>query len=120
MPRAEDVVIDIRHLKKSFAGNAVLKDVNLQLHKGENVAILGRSGQGKSVTIKCVVGLIEQDAGSIRVLGKEVTEQDDDELKEMRVKVGFLFQGGALYDSLSVRDNLAFPRTRVFNKSIRK
>lgn len=115
-----DVVIDIQHLKKSFGRNEVLKDINLELHKGENLAILGRSGQGKSVTIKCVVGLMEQDEGSVKVLGKEVKYLNDHELKSIRVKVGFLFQGGALYDSMTVHDNLAFPLIRVLHIGNRK
>jgi len=115
----EGAVIHIEHLKKSFGRKHVLKDVNLDLRKGENVVILGRSGQGKSVTIKCIVGLLEQDGGSCEVLGKEVLKMTRDELKEMRVKVGFLFQSGALYDSMSVAENLAFPLTRVLKMTDR-
>lgn len=110
---ADDVVIRIEHLKKSFGDNVVLKDINLELHKGENIVVLGRSGQGKSVTIQCIAGLLEPDDGSLKVLGKEVKELDEDELKELRSKIGFLFQSGALYDSMTVRENLAFPLTRV-------
>lgn len=106
-------VISIRHLKKKFGKNEVLKDINLDLKKGENVVVLGRSGQGKSVTIKCIVGLLNYDNGSLNVLGKEVAEQDSKSLKEMRIKTGFLFQSGALYDSMTVQDNLEFPLIRV-------
>jgi len=108
-----DVVIRIEHLKKSFGDNEVLKDINLELHKGENIVVLGRSGQGKSVTIQCIAGLMQQDEGILEVLGKEVKDMTRDELREMRIKIGFLFQSGALYDSMTVRENLSFPLTRV-------
>ncbi|SDG89351.1 ABC transporter ATP-binding protein [Chitinophaga filiformis] len=113
-PAAEDdVVIRIEHLKKAFGDNEVLKDINLELHRGENIVVLGRSGQGKSVTIQCVAGLLEPDDGNLQVLGKEIKELPEEELKELRSKLGFLFQSGALYDSMTVRDNLLFPLTRV-------
>ena len=112
-PEHGDVVIRIEHLKKSFGDNEVLKDINLELHKGENIVVLGRSGQGKSVTIQCIAGLLQQDEGVLEVLGKEVKEMTRDELREMRIKIGFLFQSGALYDSMTVRENLSFPLTRV-------
>jgi phospholipid/cholesterol/gamma-HCH transport system ATP-binding protein len=110
---SNDEVICIEHLKKSFGQNEVLKDINLTLHKGENIVVLGRSGQGKSVTIQCIAGLMEYDSGSLKVLGKEVKDMTRDELREMRIKIGFLFQSGALYDSMTVRENLSFPLTRV-------
>lgn len=109
----DNVVIEVEHLKKSFDDNEVLKDINLTLCKGENLVVLGRSGQGKSVTIQCIVGLLDYDQGSLKVFGKEVKDLDDDELKDIRLKLGFLFQSGALYDSMTVRDNLSFPLTRV-------
>lgn len=112
-PEHGDVVIRIEHLKKSFGDNEVLKDINLELHKGENIVVLGRSGQGKSVTIQCIAGLLQQDEGVLEVLGKEVKEMTREELREMRIKIGFLFQSGALYDSMTVRENLSFPLTRV-------
>lgn len=115
-----DVVIRIEHLKKSFGNNEVLKDINLELHKGENIVVLGRSGQGKSVTIQCIAGLMQQDEGILEVLGKEVKEMTRDELREMRIKIGFLFQSGALYDSMTVRENLAFPLTRVLKLKDKK
>jgi phospholipid/cholesterol/gamma-HCH transport system ATP-binding protein len=108
-----DVVIDIKHLKKSFGSKNILKDINLQVHRGENVVVLGRSGQGKSVTIQCIVGMLIPDKGSLKVFGEEVSELGDKELKELRMKIGFLFQSGALYDSMTVRENLEFPLTRV-------
>ncbi|WDF55432.1 ABC transporter ATP-binding protein [Mucilaginibacter sp. KACC 22063] len=106
-------VIEIKGLKKGFDDNEVLKDINLTVDKGENVVVLGRSGQGKSVTIQCIVGLLQPDDGSVKVFGKEVGELNDDELKELRTKIGFLFQGAALFDSMTVRENLEFPLTRV-------
>lgn len=109
----EDVVIDIEGLKKSFGSKEVLKNINLKVNKGENVVILGRSGQGKSVTIQCVVGMLAPDEGSVKVFGEEVSELSERNLKELRTKIGFLFQGAALYDSMSVKDNLEFPLTRV-------
>ena len=105
-------VIEIEHLKKAFSGREILKDINLTLFKGENIVILGKSGTGKSVLIKCIVGLIKPDSGKLNVLGKEVTKLDEEGLTELRRKVGFLFQSGALYDSMSVHDNLTFPLLR--------
>ena len=109
----QEAIIEISHLKKAFNGNEVLKDINLVVHKGENVVVLGKSGQGKSVTIKCLVGMIEPDGGDIKVFGKEVHQLNAEELKDVRTKIGFLFQSGALYDSMTVRENLAFPLQRV-------
>ncbi|MGV8095682.1 MAG: ABC transporter ATP-binding protein [Mangrovibacterium sp.] len=109
-------VIEIKHLKKSFGKNEVLTDINMDLLRGENIAVLGKSGTGKSVMIKCIVRLIEADAGEIRVMGQNISELDAGHLNEMRKKVGYLFQGGALYDSMTVRENLEFPvrRTQVY------
>ena len=108
-----EVVIDIEHLKKSFGSKEVLKDIDLQVHRGENVVVLGKSGQGKSVTIQCIVGMLTPDSGSLKVFGEEVTNMSDDQLKALRMKIGFLFQSGALFDSMTVRENLEFPLTRV-------
>lgn len=108
-----DVVIKVKHLSKSFGDKQILKDINLTLKKGENIVIMGKSGEGKSVTIQCIVGMQEPDSGSVNVLGKEVPELNDEDLKELRKRIGFLFQGAALYDSMSVRDNLSFPLTKV-------
>lgn len=102
-------VIEINGLKKSFNGKEVLKGIDLTVTKGENVVVLGRSGQGKSVTIQCIAGMLEPDEGMIRVLGKEVHALEEEELKALRTRMGFLFQHAALYDSMSVRENLAFP-----------
>jgi phospholipid/cholesterol/gamma-HCH transport system ATP-binding protein len=106
------VVASVRNLQKSFGDVAVLRDVNLDLYAGENLVILGRSGTGKSVLIKCMVGLMKPDAGSINILGYEVLKLNQDELNEMRLQVGFSFQGSALYDSMTVRQNLEFPLKR--------
>ncbi len=109
--RAEEVMV-IEHLYKSFGDNHVLVDFSLRLRKGENVAVLGKSGSGKSVLIKCVIGLLEPDAGRINVLGRDIGELNHRELDEVRTKVGFLFQSNALYDSMTVRENLEFPLRR--------
>ncbi|TWJ03487.1 phospholipid/cholesterol/gamma-HCH transport system ATP-binding protein [Mucilaginibacter frigoritolerans] len=111
--KKEEVVIAIKGLKKAFDGKHVLNDINLELKRGENLVILGRSGTGKSVTIECIVGLIKQDKGSLKVFGDEVIDMNDKKLKELRMKIGFLFQSGALYDSMTVRENLEFPLTRI-------
>jgi phospholipid/cholesterol/gamma-HCH transport system ATP-binding protein len=109
----KEVVIDIKGLKKSFGEKEVLKDINLTVHRGENVVVLGRSGQGKSVTIQCIVGMLIPDEGTVKVLGEEVEQLNDKGLKELRTKIGFLFQGAALYDSMTVRENMEFALTRV-------
>ncbi|MEW6468789.1 MAG: ABC transporter ATP-binding protein [Bacteroidota bacterium] len=109
---SREAVIRIRGLNKAFGGNHVLRDFNLDLYRGENVVVLGKSGSGKSVLIKCIIGLIEPDSGSIRVLGQEITDLSHAELDRIRAKVGFLFQSNALYDSMTVRENLQFPLRR--------
>jgi phospholipid/cholesterol/gamma-HCH transport system ATP-binding protein len=113
-------VISIEHLKKSFGSNIVLTDFNLQLFQGENVVVLGKSGSGKSVLIKCIIGLLDPDQGQISVLGRSILEMNDDELDQVRVKVGFLFQSNALYDSMTVRQNLEFPLRRHWMKVSQK
>ncbi len=107
-----DVVLEVAHLSKSFGDNHVLRDLSLTLHKGENVVVLGKSGSGKSVLIKCIIGLLKHDKGTINVLGHDVKELDTDALDQIRARVGFLFQSNALYDSMSVRENLEFPLRR--------
>lgn len=102
-------VAEIEHLKKSFGGNAVLKDISFKINKGENLAIFGKSGSGKSVLIKCLVGLIEPDEGKVVLLDKDIAELNTEELNSLRKKIGFLFQSAALYDSMTVRENIAFP-----------
>ena len=103
-----NVIISIKNLSKSFGEHDVLKDVNLTVNKGEDLVILGRSGTGKSVTIKCLVGLVEADKGEIKVFDTDITKLKNNELNEIRSRIGFMFQNGALYDSMSVRQNLAF------------
>jgi phospholipid/cholesterol/gamma-HCH transport system ATP-binding protein len=109
--KAESVV-KIRHLQKSFNERQVLRDVNLDLYQGENLVVMGRSGTGKSVLIKCMVGLIKADGGEINVLGQDVLRLKSKELNSLRLQVGFSFQGSALYDSMTVRENLEFPLKR--------
>ena len=101
-------IIVISNLYKSFGKNKVLKGIDLTVNDGENLVILGRSGSGKSVTIKCLVGLVQADKGKIQIFDKEVTTLNDDDLNEIRMSIGFMFQNGALYDSMSVRQNLTF------------
>ena len=102
-------VIRIRDLRKSFGDNAVLRGFNLELHEHENLVVMGKSGSGKSVMIKCLVGLMEPDSGSVEVLGKDIASLGRKELDQLRSEIGFLFQGSALYDSMTVRENLEFP-----------
>lgn len=108
-----DVVIEITNLKKSFGKQEVLKNVSLKLMNGENLVVLGKSGSGKSVLIKCIVGLLNADEGEINVFGKNVTTLKRNELGELRKSIGFLFQSGALYDSMTVQQNLEFPLRRI-------
>ena len=103
---ASDVVVRIQHLEKSFGDTHVLRDVNLELHASENLVILGRSGTGKSVLIKCMVGLIKPDSGSIHIMTYDVSKLNDKQMNELRLQVGFSFQGSALYDSMTVRENI--------------
>jgi phospholipid/cholesterol/gamma-HCH transport system ATP-binding protein len=109
---AKESVVTIRELEKSFGDREILKNVNLNLFQGENLVIIGKSGTGKSVLIKCMVGLIKPDAGHINVLGYDVPYLNESEMNELRLQVGFSFQGSALYDSMTVRENLEFPLKR--------
>jgi phospholipid/cholesterol/gamma-HCH transport system ATP-binding protein len=104
----DEIVVAFKDVHKSFGENAVLRGISLTLKKGENLVILGRSGSGKSVAIKCLVGLTKIDTGEIKVLGTDITNLKEQELNKIRMKIGFLFQNGALYDSMTVRENLAF------------
>jgi phospholipid/cholesterol/gamma-HCH transport system ATP-binding protein len=108
----EEPVIEIKDLYKSFGDLHVLQGVNLKVDKGENVVVLGRSGTGKSVLIKIIAGLLKQDSGVCNVLGREVAELNQKELTDIRLKIGFSFQNSALYDSMTVRENLEFPLVR--------
>ncbi|HKL37989.1 MAG TPA: ATP-binding cassette domain-containing protein, partial [Bacteroidales bacterium] len=112
MSRTRETVVEIQHLRKAFQGEQVLKDINLTIPRGENAVIIGQSGIGKSVLIKCMVRLIQADAGEISILGKKISHLDEEELNNLRKKIGFLFQGNALYDSMTVRENLEFPLVR--------
>ena len=113
-------VIEIVGLCKSFGNNHVLTNFDLTLFAGENLVVLGKSGSGKSVLIKCIIGLLDQDAGSIKVFDSEINELDDAELDQVRARVGFLFQSNALYDSMTVRENLEFPLRRHWIKVSQK
>jgi len=108
----DSVVVEMQHLKKSFGNNHILQDINLVINKGENLVILGQSGTGKSVLIKCIVGLVQIDDGKLIIFGQDVSELNNSELVQMYKRIGFLFQSGALYDSMSVRENLEFPLRR--------
>ena len=105
-------VIEIKDLYKSFGDNHVLNGFNMTLMEGENLVVMGKSGSGKSVMIKCLVGLVKPDSGTVKVLGKEINSLDQQNLDELRSDIGFLFQGSALYDSMTVRENLEFPMRR--------
>lgn len=110
------VVVDIQNLKKSFGDMKVLDGITMQLHEKENLVVLGKSGSGKSVLIKCIVSLLQHDEGSITVGKHELTDISDEELIKVRRKIGFLFQGAALYDSMTVRENLTFALSRLKKK----
>lgn len=106
-------VIEIENLRKSFGMQEVLKDVSLKLYDGENLVVVGKSGTGKSVLIKCIVGLLKSFEGTINVFQKNVTKLNSKEMGELRQKIGFLFQSGALYDSMTVKQNLEFHLRRI-------
>jgi phospholipid/cholesterol/gamma-HCH transport system ATP-binding protein len=108
-----DQVIEINNLRKGFGTQDVLKNVSLQLFDGENLVVLGKSGSGKSVLIKCIVHLLTPDDGTINILGENINSLSHSGLYELRKKIGFLFQSGALYDSMTVRQNLEFPLRRI-------
>ena len=109
----EKAIIEITNLKKTFGSQEVLKDLSLKLYSGENLVVLGKSGSGKSVLIKCIVRLLNYDEGTIKVFDKELKDLDKKALAEVRQKIGFLFQSGALYDSMTVKQNLEFPLIRI-------
>jgi len=105
-------MISIRGLYKSFGDNHVLQGVDLDVNQGENVVVLGRSGTGKSVLIKIISGLLKPDRGTVVVLGHDVNDLSDKDWQELRQQIGFSFQNSALYDSMTVRENLEFPLVR--------
>jgi phospholipid/cholesterol/gamma-HCH transport system ATP-binding protein len=107
-----EVVLKITNLHKSFGNNNVLVDFNVEITKGESVVVLGKSGSGKSVLIKCIIGLLFPDKGHIEMFGENIPDLKNDALDKIRAKVGFLFQSNALYDSMTVRENLEFPLRR--------
>jgi phospholipid/cholesterol/gamma-HCH transport system ATP-binding protein len=109
-------IIEVKNLSKSFGNNHVLVNFHLTLNEGENLVVMGKSGSGKSVMIKCLVGLEQPDSGEIIIMGKNMNDISSQDLDEIRTEVGFLFQGSALYDSMSVRENLEFPLRRHTKK----
>jgi phospholipid/cholesterol/gamma-HCH transport system ATP-binding protein len=113
-------VIKVTHLYKSFGNNDVLIDFNLTLKKGESIVVLGKSGSGKSVLIKCIIGLLTPDKGYIELLGENISQLENEALDKLRARVGFLFQSNALYDSMTVRQNLEFPLRRHWIKLSQK
>ncbi|WP_142785882.1 ABC transporter ATP-binding protein [Changchengzhania lutea] len=113
----KEVVLEIKGLHKGFGDNHVLNGFNMQLYHGENLVVMGKSGSGKSVMIKCLVGLMEADSGSISVMHRDITKLDQGALDTLRADIGFLFQGSALYDSMTVRENLEFPLRRHTRKN---
>jgi len=117
MTNETDPIIVLDHISKSFASKPVLQDVSLTVARGEALCILGRSGTGKSVTLKLMIALLLPDSGLIRIAGENITKLDGEQLSHVRRKMGFLFQSAALFDSLSLHDNLALPLRRLSNKS---
>ena len=118
--RTDEPVVEINDLMKSFGKQSVLKGVSLNLYNGENLVVLGKSGSGKSVLIKCIVRLLDSDSGSIKVFGENVSDLERNGLGELRKKIGFLFQSGALYDSMTVKQNLEFPLKRIKKEMTKK
>lgn len=119
-PERQEHIIEIDNLRKGFNNDLVLKDLSLKLYNGENLVVLGKSGSGKSVLIKCIVRLLQPDQGTIKVFGQNVNDLTGKGLAEMREKIGFLFQSGALYDSMTVKENLEFPLKRIKKGLTRK
>lgn len=117
MDLADNIAVKVEHLTKGFGGMPVLDDISLHVNDGENLVVFGRSGTGKSVLLKCIIGLMKPEAGDVFVHGTNVLKVSIKELNEIRKNIGFLFQGAALYDSMSVRQNLEFPLKRHFNFS---
>ena len=111
------IMVDVKNVSKAFGDNVVLNDISFNVEEGENFVVFGRSGTGKNVLLKCMVGLLEPDAGEIDINGRSVLNLPIDEMNEIRKHIGFLFQGAALYDSMSVRENLEFPLIRNFDFS---
>lgn len=114
------VILKIKDLRKSFGDNHVLNGFNMDLYEGENLVIMGKSGAGKSVMIKCLVGLMEPDSGTIEIMGNDISQLKRNEFDKLRTKIGFLFQGSALYDSMTVRENLEFPMRKQKKNPVEK
>ena len=112
LDKDQKAVINIEGLYKSFGDNHVLNGFNMKLYEGENLVVMGKSGSGKSVMIKCLVGLMKPDSGHIAIMGKDISALTQEALDTLRADIGFLFQGSALYDSMTVRENLEFPMRR--------
>lgn len=117
MVMADSRIVDIKKLSKAFGKNVVLNGVDVHVEHAENLVVFGRSGTGKSVLLKCIIGLMQPDSGDISVLDKDLLSLNTTELNELRKSIGFLFQGGALYDSMTVSENLSFPLIRNFKFS---
>jgi phospholipid/cholesterol/gamma-HCH transport system ATP-binding protein len=113
-PAENSVVVEVRDLHKSFGDEKVLKGINLDVKKGENFVVLGRSGSGKSVLIKTISGLLEPDQGTVTVFGLDVSKLKPKELQALRLRLGFIFQNSALYDSMTIRENLEFSLVRNY------
>jgi len=114
--QSREIVLEIINLYKSFGDNHVLNGFNMKLYKGENLVIMGKSGSGKSVMIKCLVGLMNADKGSIYLMQNELSLLNQESLDHLPADIGFLVQGSALYDSMTVRENLEFPLRRHKNR----
>jgi phospholipid/cholesterol/gamma-HCH transport system ATP-binding protein len=116
LAQEKKIVVSIKDLFISFGDNHVLNGFSLELFEGENLVVMGKSGCGKSIMIKCLIGLQSADSGSINIMGTEISNLEKEQLDDLRTEIGFLFQGSALYDSMSVRENLDFPLRRHTNK----
>jgi len=114
MDMADIRIVEIRNLSKRFEDLIVLDNISLEVHRAENLVVFGRSGQGKSVLLKCIIGLMPPDEGTILIKGEDISGLSVDDMNRLRKNIGFLFQGSALYDSMTVRENLSFPLKRNF------
>jgi phospholipid/cholesterol/gamma-HCH transport system ATP-binding protein len=114
MDMANTRIVEIKNLTKRFDSNVVLDNISIDVHRGENLVVFGRSGQGKSVLLKCMIGLMHFESGQILINGKDISKLTVKELNEVRKNIGFLFQGAALYDSMTVKENLEFPLKKHF------
>ena len=120
MVMADTRIVEIENLTKQFDAHVVLKNISLNVQRGENLVVFGRSGQGKSVLLKCLIGLMPPDEGTIKINDENIFEMSIKELNDVRKNIGFLFQSGALYDSMTVKQNLAFPLKRHFSDMTEK